>query len=356
MKELAAGRAGDGGRGQRRAPGHRLLQHALISARLFTRRPDAEIDTSFFVRSAERALALRDWLFDAPFYRLAHAEADGLPGLVVDRFGSALVVQLNTAGLEARRDAVLEALDDVLSPETVILRNDSPAAGPGRPGQHGGGGARRRPSAGSARKRGRRSRDAPAAGRRPAGSSTSATTAPSSRAGARRAFWMFPAMGRLRRPGGGRRRDGGAGVDRSEAALELAERRPAKRRRRGAAPLPAAMPSRRCSAWPGRDGLGHRRGRPAQFREIGKGPACGSARISQDGAAGGAAGGAGRDPVRRLLRTMSPSTRSPSRWRRGLGDAGRAGRILRSRGRRAGPSGPSQPAGNRLSQGAGPLD
>jgi len=100
----------------------------LISARVFTRAADAEIGTPFFVDRLERALALRTRLFDAPFYRLVHAEADGLPGLVVDRFGAAVVLQLNTAGMEARRDAVLEAVDAVLAPHTVILRNDSPVS------------------------------------------------------------------------------------------------------------------------------------------------------------------------------------------------------------------------------------
>jgi len=98
----------------------------LIAARLFTRRADAEIGVDFFADRMKRALALRDRLFDAPFYRLVHAEADGLPGLIVDRFGAALVLQLNIAGMEARRAAVLEAVDAVVAPDTVILRNDSP--------------------------------------------------------------------------------------------------------------------------------------------------------------------------------------------------------------------------------------
>ncbi len=100
--------------------------HPLISARLFTRAGDAEIGTGFFVDRLERALALRQRIYDAPFYRLVHAEADGLPGLVIDRFGSAVVLQLNTAGIETQRAAVLEAVDAVVEPETVILRNDSP--------------------------------------------------------------------------------------------------------------------------------------------------------------------------------------------------------------------------------------
>jgi len=98
----------------------------LIAARLFTRRPDAEIGVDFLAERMGRALELRERVFDEPFYRLAHAEADGLPGLIIDRFGTAVVLQLNIAGMEALRAELLEALDRVIAPETVILRNDSP--------------------------------------------------------------------------------------------------------------------------------------------------------------------------------------------------------------------------------------
>jgi 23S rRNA (cytosine1962-C5)-methyltransferase len=103
--------------------------HSLIAARLLTRNKDAEIERSFFTRRIARALALRERLVEAPHYRLVHAEADGLPGLVVDRFGDTLVVQLNTAGMNAMADLVVEALDEVVRPRAVIARNDSPARG-----------------------------------------------------------------------------------------------------------------------------------------------------------------------------------------------------------------------------------
>ena len=73
--------------------------HSLIAARMLTRNKDAEIDRSFVARRLARALQLRERLFDVPFYRLVHAEADGLPGLVIDRFGDTLVMQVNTAGM-----------------------------------------------------------------------------------------------------------------------------------------------------------------------------------------------------------------------------------------------------------------
>ncbi|MEK0084354.1 class I SAM-dependent rRNA methyltransferase [Benzoatithermus flavus] len=103
--------------------------HSLIAARLLTRNKDAVIDRAFIARRIARALALRERLFDAPFYRLVHAEADGLPGLVVDRFGDTLVVQLNTAGMNALEPLVVEALDEVLSPGVLIARNDTPSRG-----------------------------------------------------------------------------------------------------------------------------------------------------------------------------------------------------------------------------------
>ena len=64
-----------------------------------------------------------------PFYRLVHAEADGLPGLIIDRYGAAIALQANTAGMEGLTPLLLEALDAVVSPGAVLLRNDSPVRG-----------------------------------------------------------------------------------------------------------------------------------------------------------------------------------------------------------------------------------
>ena len=101
--------------------------HTLIAARLLDRDAARIINKRFFTRRLERALRLREQLYPQPFYRLVHAEADGLPGLVVDRFGGVLVVQANTAGMDRLLPLVAEALRDLLKPEAVILRNDSPA-------------------------------------------------------------------------------------------------------------------------------------------------------------------------------------------------------------------------------------
>jgi 23S rRNA (cytosine1962-C5)-methyltransferase len=73
-----------------------------------------------------RALALRERLFDTPYYRLVHAEGDGLPGLVIDRFADIVVCQLNAAGIERARDPLLAAIERLLRPSTIVLRNDGP--------------------------------------------------------------------------------------------------------------------------------------------------------------------------------------------------------------------------------------
>src|SRR5216683_1741464 len=101
--------------------------HTLIAARLLDRDPARPIGRRYFVRRLERALKLRERLFDMPHYRLVHAEADGLPGLVVDRFGAVLAVQSNAAGMARLEPLVLDALDAVVAPEAIVLRNDSPA-------------------------------------------------------------------------------------------------------------------------------------------------------------------------------------------------------------------------------------
>ncbi len=100
--------------------------HSLISLRLLTRDRAGAIDRAFFVNRLKRALRLRARFFDHPYYRLVHAEGDFLPGLVIDRFGGIVVVQANTAGMDACTTTIAEALDEVIGPDTLVLRNDSP--------------------------------------------------------------------------------------------------------------------------------------------------------------------------------------------------------------------------------------
>ena len=100
---------------------------SLIAVRLLAQECDAAIDAGFFVKRLSRALALREEVYDRPFYRLCHAEGDGLPGLVIDRFADTLTLQLGTAGMERQIEAIAAALDEVLKPKTIILRNDAPS-------------------------------------------------------------------------------------------------------------------------------------------------------------------------------------------------------------------------------------
>ncbi len=103
--------------------------HTLIACRFLTRDPGEAIDQSFFERRLRRALEIRERLFDRPYYRLVHAESDGLPALIVDRYGDVVVVQANTVAMDARLDLILAALDTVLAPRAIVLRNDSAARG-----------------------------------------------------------------------------------------------------------------------------------------------------------------------------------------------------------------------------------
>lgn len=99
----------------------------LICVRVVSRTPEQYLDAALLDRRLRAALALREMHFDTPFYRLAYGESDGLPGLIVDRYGDVLVVQLTTAGMERMRDAVVAALVDQLRPRSVYFKNDSGA-------------------------------------------------------------------------------------------------------------------------------------------------------------------------------------------------------------------------------------
>jgi 23S rRNA (cytosine1962-C5)-methyltransferase len=83
---------------------------STIAARLIDPDPGAPVDADWFLTRLTQAMRLRDALFDAPFYRLAHAEGDGLPGVVVDRYGDTLVVQPNAAWAEVLLEPLSEAL------------------------------------------------------------------------------------------------------------------------------------------------------------------------------------------------------------------------------------------------------
>jgi len=91
-----------------------------IIARVLDRDPEAQIDQDWFARRLTTALALRARLFDAPFYRLVHAEADGLPGVVIDRFGDVAVIQPNAAWAETHIKVLAAALRAVTGVSAVV--------------------------------------------------------------------------------------------------------------------------------------------------------------------------------------------------------------------------------------------
>ncbi|MBB6252543.1 class I SAM-dependent rRNA methyltransferase [Nitrospirillum iridis] len=103
--------------------------HTLIAARVLTRDLSVTVDAGFFAERFRAAANLRDRLIGRPYYRLVHAEADGLPALIVDRYGDVLVVQANSAGMDRLLPQILEGLAAVFPGAAVILRNDSAARG-----------------------------------------------------------------------------------------------------------------------------------------------------------------------------------------------------------------------------------
>ncbi|MGE4013039.1 MAG: class I SAM-dependent rRNA methyltransferase, partial [Alphaproteobacteria bacterium] len=99
--------------------------HPLIAVRLFDRHPAAVLDDYWFARKLTSAAELRARFFAGPFYRLIHAEGDGLPGFAIDRYGDVFVVQSNTAGADTLTQALLAALETSFKPRAVVLRNDA---------------------------------------------------------------------------------------------------------------------------------------------------------------------------------------------------------------------------------------
>jgi 23S rRNA (cytosine1962-C5)-methyltransferase len=101
--------------------------HALICARILSRDGRFPPGKSLIVHRLQVALALRERLYAAPYYRLVHGESDGLPGLVLDRYGDVIVGQAGTAGMETMKGDILEAVRKVFEPRAFIWKNDSGA-------------------------------------------------------------------------------------------------------------------------------------------------------------------------------------------------------------------------------------
>ncbi len=98
--------------------------HSLICARLVSRDHRHPLSGSLIVHRLKVALSLRQRLYDKPYYRLLFGESDGLPGLVIDRFGDYLVIQITTAGMELMKQEILQAVEKVINPKAVLWRND----------------------------------------------------------------------------------------------------------------------------------------------------------------------------------------------------------------------------------------
>lgn len=99
--------------------------NTLICARVLSRNPKVSFNQAFIKKRMQSAQALRERYFNAPYYRLVFGESDGLPGLVIDRFGDVFVVQISTAGMEAMKAEIVQTLDNLYHPEAVVMRNDT---------------------------------------------------------------------------------------------------------------------------------------------------------------------------------------------------------------------------------------
>jgi 23S rRNA (cytosine1962-C5)-methyltransferase len=106
-----------------------LSPSSLIRARIYSRRAGELCDEGYLVRALEAALSRRRRYLSDPLphsYRLAHSDADGLPGATVEVFGDHVVMQITTAAMDLRRGALIEAIKSVLAPRVLIEKSDSP--------------------------------------------------------------------------------------------------------------------------------------------------------------------------------------------------------------------------------------
>jgi len=101
--------------------------NSRIFARVLDRDPDMAIDEAWFALRVKHALQHREMLYAEPFYRLIHAEADGLPGVIVDRFGDTLVIQPNAAWADALLAPLVAALKSVTGATTIVMNGSGRA-------------------------------------------------------------------------------------------------------------------------------------------------------------------------------------------------------------------------------------
>lgn len=97
-----------------------------IVARRISRRKQ-ELDREFFTRRISQARDLRERLgLNLELCRLVWSESDGLPGLILDRYGDCLVLQTTTLAMDQRKELIVEVLCEIFNPQSIVLRNDSP--------------------------------------------------------------------------------------------------------------------------------------------------------------------------------------------------------------------------------------
>lgn len=108
--------------------GHAYVNpHALICARIVGRDERHAVDADLIKRRLKTALALRERLNSEPYYRVVFGESDGLPGLVLDRYGEIVIGQIATAGMQAVQVLVEQAVRETLEPSALFWKNDSSA-------------------------------------------------------------------------------------------------------------------------------------------------------------------------------------------------------------------------------------
>ncbi len=101
--------------------------NTLICARLLSRSPKLELNLKFLKKRIQAAQDLREMHFDQPFYRLVFGDSDGLPGLVIDRFGDVFAVQITTAGMELVKDDIVQILENLYHPQAIVMKNNTPS-------------------------------------------------------------------------------------------------------------------------------------------------------------------------------------------------------------------------------------
>lgn len=101
-------------------------KHSLISVRILTDDVNQEIDKIFLKERIDRAYQYRKNIYpQLSAYRVVYSEGDLLPGLIVDKYGDFLSVQILTLGMERLKTSILDALEEIFKPEGIILKNDS---------------------------------------------------------------------------------------------------------------------------------------------------------------------------------------------------------------------------------------